>query len=152
MKVITNAPSTRLLMVHVKEPRASNISKWDTLAISHFDVACEPRQGAPKWALWRIRSSGTFYVPQMKRLWGQKKNLGSPGQTVECTFIHGGNSLICYIMNLQDRYSVRSIYFLNAFGHGNLLFHKGAHKICFWKKPSQTREVQISRPEFSSGN
>lgn len=78
MKVITNAPSTRLLMVHVKEPRASNIAKWDTLAISHFDVACEPRQGAPEWALWRIRSSGTLYVPQIKRLWGQIKNLGSP--------------------------------------------------------------------------
>lgn len=78
MKVITNAPSTRLLMVHVKEPRASNIAKWDTLAISHFDVACEPRQGAPKWALWRIRSSGTLYVPQIKKALGSDKESGEP--------------------------------------------------------------------------
>lgn len=60
MKVITNAPSTRLLMVHVKEPRASNIAKWDTLAISHFDVACEPRQGAPNGPCGELEVLGLY--------------------------------------------------------------------------------------------
>lgn len=78
MKMITNVPSTRLLMVHIKEPRASNTSKWGTcqspvlMLLVNLDRVSQKgfRSASEVW---------NFTCSAYKKDLGSERNPGSPG-------------------------------------------------------------------------